>query len=324
MFHFELNNFVVKFHQLWQAGFNAHLNVDSHAGHAWCGLRVDLGPAPGPQQHEVRPGGRRHAPSYRRRLDARAAARAAKEAEEASAAETAEEAVKAKKAAEDAAAAQRVTEAVIAVGTGVAATAKKIAEKAEAAKIAAEEATETADSEEVVESTEPNFEFSAPTAEEASEDTNDVPAEEAEIIKENEHIVRSEERISVSAFLEGIIDTYPSSIMKVPSGYPAPEWFCDLLGTRQHHGNVKFLITPALQTMLGHHADYVITHYQFVRRLWAYMSALPLNKDEFIPIDRCVPVFGSGVKKWSEIKKYLRYHVFFKSSRVGVFSNNKC
>ena len=326
MFHSELNNFVVKFHQLWQAGYNAHLNVDSHAGHAWCGLRVDLGPAPGPQQHEVRPGGRRHAPSYRRRLDARAAARAAKEAEEASAAETAEEAVKAKKAAEDAAAAQRVTEAVIAVGTGVAATAKKIAEKAEAAKIAAEEATETADSEEVVESTEPNFEFSAPTAEEASEDTNDVPAEEAEIIKENEHIVRSEERISVSAFLEGIIDTYPSSIMKVPSGYPAPEWFCDLLGTRQHHGNVKFLITPALQTMLGHHADYVITHYQFVRRLWAYMSYLPLNKekDEFIPNERCAPVFGSGVKRWSDIKKHLGGHVFFRSSRVGVFCGKKC
>ena len=327
MFHFELNNFVVKFHQLWQAGFNAHLNVDSYAGHAWCGLRVDLGPAPAaprPQQHQVRPGGRRHAPSYRRRLDARAAARAAKEAEEASAAKTAEEAVKAKKAAEDAAAAQRVTEAVIAVGSGVAATAKRIAEKAEAAKIAAEEATETADSEEVVKPTEPNFEFSAPTAEEASEDTNDIPAEEAEIIKENEHIVRSEERISVGAFLEGVIDKYPSSIMKVPSGYPAPEWFCDLLGTRQHYGNVKFLITPALQTMLGHHADYVITHYQFVRRLWAYMSYLPLNKDEFISDERCAPIFGSGLKKWSDIKKYLGEHVFFSSSRVGVFSSKKC
>ena len=112
--------------------------------------------------------------------------------------------------------------------------------------------------------------------------------------------------------------------MKVPSGYPAPEWFCDLLGTRQHHGNVKFLMTKELQTMLGHHADYVITHYQFVRMLWAYMSALPLNKDEFIPIDRCVPVFGSGVKKWSDIKKYLGEHVYFRSTRVGVFSGKKC
>ena len=133
MFHTELTNFIVKFHQLWKAGHNAHLNVDSHAGHAWCGLRVDLGPAPAAPRHQhpqVRPGPRRHAPSYRRRLDARAAARAAasKDAEEATkdATETAEEEVAQKKAAEDAAAAARVTEAVIAVGTGVAATAKSI------------------------------------------------------------------------------------------------------------------------------------------------------------------------------------------------------
>ena len=143
-------------------------------------------------------------------------------------------------------------------------------------------------------------------------------------MKENENIARSEERISVSAFLEGVVEMYPSSIMKVPRGYPAPEWFCDLLGTRQHHGNVKFLITRDLQNMLGHHADYVITHYQFVRRLWACLSCLPLNKDEFVPIDRCVPVFGSGVKKLSDIKKYLGDHVFFSSSRVGVFSGQKC
>ena len=70
----------------------------------------------------------------------------------------------------------------------------------------------------------------------------------------------------------------------------------------------------------------MITHYQFVRRLWAYMSYLPLNKerDEFIPIDRCVQIFGSGVKKWSDIKIYLGDHVFFSSSRVGVFSGKKC
>ena len=77
--------------------------------------------------------------------------------------------------------------------------------------------------------------------------------------------------------------------------------------------------------MLGHHADYVITHYQFVRRLWAYMmSYLPLNKDEFISDERCALIFGSGLKKWSDIKKYLGEHVFFSSSRVGVFSSKKC
>ena len=321
MFHFELNNFVVKFHQLWQAGYNAHLNVDSHAGYAWCGLRVDLGAAPAAPRHQqqVRPGPRRHAPSYRRRLDARAAARAAssKKAEEATedATETAEQAAAVKKATEDAAAAARVTEAIVAVGTGVAATAKKIAEQAEAARKSAEEAEKT--------EAEPNFEFSVPIAEEANSEITETPAVEVRVM-ENEHFTRGEERISVGAFLEsGVIETLPSSIMKVPSGFPAPEWFCDLLGTRHHHGNVKFMMTAELQTMLGHHASCVITHYQFVKRLWAYMSCLPLNKDEFVPSARCAPVFGSGVRRCSDIKKCLGDHVCFRSSMVGVFSGEK-
>ena len=272
----------------------------------------------------MRPGPRRHAPSYRRRLDARAAARAAasKDAEEATedATETAEEAAARKKAAEDAAAAARVTEAVIAVGTGVAATARKIAEKAEAAKKSAEEAELTEVPNEVIE---PTFEFSAPIAEEANSDkTKETPAEEVRVM-EIGNFTRSEERISVGAFLEsGVIETFPSSIMKVPPGFPAPEWFCDLLGTRHHHGNVKFMMTAKLQTMLGHH-DYIMTHYQFVKRLWAYMSNLPLNKDEFVTSVRCAPVFGSGVRRCSEIKKCLGDHVCFKSSRVGVFSGQK-
>ena len=150
MFYSEVNNFILKFHQLWQAGYNAHLNVDSHAGYAWCGLRVDLGAAPAaPRHQQVRPGPRRHAPSYRRRLEARAAARAAasEDAEKATedATGTAEEAGETQEAAaEEAAAAMRVTEAIVAVGTGVAATAKKIAEEAEARK-AAEEAAKKKD-----------------------------------------------------------------------------------------------------------------------------------------------------------------------------------
>ena len=98
------------------------------AGCGWISGLLLLPPSPAPDQ-QVGPGRRRHAPSYRRRLDSRAAARAAKEAE-------AEEASAAKKAAEEASI-TRVTEAVIAVETGVAATAKKINE---ASKRAAEEA----------------------------------------------------------------------------------------------------------------------------------------------------------------------------------------
>ena len=78
MFHFELNNFLVKFHQLWQAGKPAHLNVDCRDGYAWCGLRVQLGPAPGHQQdHQVRRGRPKRSPASYRRLERRKAARAA-------------------------------------------------------------------------------------------------------------------------------------------------------------------------------------------------------------------------------------------------------
>ena len=49
----ELDSFVQKFHQLWKAGLTAHLDLDTHAGHAWVGLRAQLGRVPGPPHHEV-------------------------------------------------------------------------------------------------------------------------------------------------------------------------------------------------------------------------------------------------------------------------------
>ena len=55
MFVTELDTFVLKFHQLWNAGYNAHLDLDTHAGYAWVGLRVQLGQAPGPLHHQVPP-----------------------------------------------------------------------------------------------------------------------------------------------------------------------------------------------------------------------------------------------------------------------------
>ena len=48
----ELDSFVKKFKDLWQSGLDAHLVVDTHAGQAWVDLRVRLGHAPGPQQHQ--------------------------------------------------------------------------------------------------------------------------------------------------------------------------------------------------------------------------------------------------------------------------------
>ena len=38
----EIDSFIHKFHQLWRDGLTAHLDLDTHAGNAWVGLRVQL------------------------------------------------------------------------------------------------------------------------------------------------------------------------------------------------------------------------------------------------------------------------------------------
>ena len=55
MFVTELDSFLHKFYQLKNAGYNAHLDLDTHAGHAWVGLRVQLGHEPGPLHYQVHP-----------------------------------------------------------------------------------------------------------------------------------------------------------------------------------------------------------------------------------------------------------------------------
>ena len=75
----ELDTFVQKFHQLWNAGLNAHLDLDCHAGVAWVGLRLQLGHSPGPSHHQVYPSsghGKVFSSSYQRRRERRTAAHA--------------------------------------------------------------------------------------------------------------------------------------------------------------------------------------------------------------------------------------------------------
>ena len=55
MFITELDPFVRKFHQLWSNGLTAHLDLDTHAGNAWVGLRVQLGQVPGHPHQQVQP-----------------------------------------------------------------------------------------------------------------------------------------------------------------------------------------------------------------------------------------------------------------------------
>ena len=77
----ELESFIKKFHQLWNAGFSAHLDLDCHAGLASVGIRLQLGhpPPPGPFVHRVYspppPPRKSFSPSYRRRRERRIASR---------------------------------------------------------------------------------------------------------------------------------------------------------------------------------------------------------------------------------------------------------
>ena len=72
----ELQSFIFKFHQLWEAGITAHLDLDTHAGQAWVGLRVQLGQAQDDPAHQRQPTPHR-TPAYHRRQERRKAARAA-------------------------------------------------------------------------------------------------------------------------------------------------------------------------------------------------------------------------------------------------------
>ena len=51
----ELFTFIQKFNQLWNDGLDAHLDLESHNGKAWVGLRVQLGHLPGPLLHQLHP-----------------------------------------------------------------------------------------------------------------------------------------------------------------------------------------------------------------------------------------------------------------------------
>ena len=81
----ELDTFVKKFHQLWKDGVTAHLDLDTHAGDAWVGLRVRLGQGPGPLHRQVPPFRqevpKKESPSRQRRRARRAAARRTNETE---------------------------------------------------------------------------------------------------------------------------------------------------------------------------------------------------------------------------------------------------
>ena len=77
----ELDNFVSQFKNLWRIGLDSHLDLECHAGQAWVGIRVRLGPEEPlhiPPQRKYR-----NNPSRQHRRARRAAARQQEGAEEA-------------------------------------------------------------------------------------------------------------------------------------------------------------------------------------------------------------------------------------------------
>ena len=102
----KLNTFINIFHQLWKSGDTAHLNLNTHAGQAWVGIRTPLG-YPGqnqqyqqqtPKYHQYsKPSPNQRSPSYFRRKQRRQAAKAAEESTTNKEETTAEEADSAEK-----------------------------------------------------------------------------------------------------------------------------------------------------------------------------------------------------------------------------------
>ena len=72
-----------KYHQRWSHGITAHLDLDTHAGSAWVGLRVYLGHVPGPPHGPVYPSYHKHVPPSSQRRRARHEAERKKKSEEA-------------------------------------------------------------------------------------------------------------------------------------------------------------------------------------------------------------------------------------------------
>ena len=75
MYAAELNSFLYKFHQLSFSGLEAHLDLHSHAGNAWVGLRLNLGKVPSPWFESNK---NYNSPSRQKRRAKRAAEREAK------------------------------------------------------------------------------------------------------------------------------------------------------------------------------------------------------------------------------------------------------
>ena len=117
-----------------------------------------------------------------------------------------------------------------------------------------------------------------------------------------------------------MIDNPDARTMPTPD-WPGPKWWCDVLGIKLH-GNTKLILSRELQESLIW-PENVMTASLFIRKLWTSMKTLPLNYECFDPAGSAMTtVFGTDVVKWTSLRDYLALHVFFHSSRIGVFNRD--
>ena len=53
------------------------------------------------------------------------------------------------------------------------------------------------------------------------------------------------------------------------------------------------------------------------------MKTITMNRDCFEPKYDLTEVFGTEVVKWTSVRDYLAPHVYFHSSKTGVFNGKK-
>ena len=85
---------------------------------------------------------------------------------------------------------------------------------------------------------------------------------------------------------------------------------------------MKFSISKPLQKSMNY-STAEISHATFLRMLWTSMKTIPMNRDCFEPKYDLTEVFGTEVVKWTSVRDYLAPHVYFHSSKTGVFNGKK-
>ena len=155
--------------------------------------------------------------------------------------------------------------------------------------------------------------------------TEKVAAKTAENVveKPSESPTPSEETPPPPEKVIALIDNRDARIM--PRDSPGPKWWCDILnGNTKIHGNTKLILSKELQESL-YYSEEVMTHSLFIRNLWISMRQLPLNFECFDPAGSAMmtAVFGTDIVKWTSLCDFLAPHLYFHSSRIGVFNGKK-